>query len=176
MATVDGRENFGDDPIFFIGTEVEHTPLYGKRTLFVIGQQNPKEILARCLNNKIDHVYLGCADSFQPNDDIESWNGWDYIIRTLLDADVWVTLDFDSSYASHQWFHDNCWNDYAKFIPMIAVRVPNIKLFNYNTTVKLDDSSFKGTNTGVWCHQLHDLKDRSKYTDWADYVGDEVID
>ena len=34
----------------------------------------------------------------------------------------------------------------------------------------------EGTNTGVWCHQLHDLKDRTNYTDWSDYVGDEVID
>ena len=49
-------------------------------------------------------------------------------------------------------------------------------MFNYNTTLKLDDKSFEGTNTGVWCHQLHDLKDRSKYTDWSEYVGDEVIE
>lgn len=176
MATVEGRDNFGEDPKFFIGTEVEHTPLFGKRTLFVIGRQNVKEILARCLNNKIDHVYLGCADSFQPEDDTEAWGEWDFIITKLLEADVWVTLDFDSKYCNHPWFHDNGWNDYDKFIPMIAVRMPYIKLFNYNTTVKLDDKSFKGTNSGVWCHQLHDLKDRSKYTDWSDYTGDEVIE
>lgn len=176
MATVDGRENFGDDPKFFIGVEVERTPLFGKQTLFVIGKQNPKEILARCLNNKIDHVYLGCADSFQPEDDSEQWQDWDYIITQLLEADVWVTLDFDSKYCNHPWLHDNGWNEYDKFIPMIAVRMPYIKLFNYNTTVKLDDKSFKGSNSGVWCHQLHDLKDRTKYTDWSDYVGDTVID
>ena len=59
---------------------------------------------------------------------------------------------------------------------MIAVRLPYIDAFNYNTTLKLDDRSFEGTNTGVWCHQLHDLKSRSNYTDWSEYVGDEVIE
>ena len=53
---VEGRDNFGDDPKFFIGTEVEHTPLYGKRTLFVIGTLNPNEILHRCVDHAIDHA------------------------------------------------------------------------------------------------------------------------
>jgi len=44
---VDGRDNFGDDPKFFIGVEVERSPLYGKKTLFVIDKQNPKESLKR---------------------------------------------------------------------------------------------------------------------------------
>ena len=173
---VENRENFGDDPKFFIGVEVEHTPMYDKQTLFVIGKQNPKEILQRCLDNGIDHAYLGCANTFQPGDSNEEWEEWDHIILELMKADIWVTLDFDSGYANHEWIHDNGWNEYDKFIPMIAVRLPYIKQFNYNATVKLDDSSFKGTNSGVWCHQLHELMDRSKYTDWADYVGDKVID
>ena len=176
MATVEGRDNFGDDPKFFIGVEVERTPLHGMETLFVIGKQNPKEILQRCLENTIEHAYLGCANSFQPGDDTEEWEAWDHIITELIKADIWITLDFDSGYANHEWLHDNGWNEYDKFVPMIAVRMPNVKLFNYNATVKIDDSSFKGTNSGVWCHSLHDLRDRSKYTDWTDYVGDEVID
>ena len=116
------------------------------------------------------------GDSFQPGDDKDSWTDWDFIISTLLEADVWVTLDFDSKYANHEWFHDQGWSESRKFIPMIAVRLPYIDAFNYNTTLKLDDKSFEGTNTGVWCHQLHDLKDRSNYTDWSEYVGDEVIE
>ena len=30
---------------FFIGTEVEHTPQFGKKTLFVVGLQNYEEII-----------------------------------------------------------------------------------------------------------------------------------
>jgi|TARA_B110000977_G_scaffold82257_1_gene109841 hypothetical protein len=176
MGMVEGRDNFGEDPKFFIGVEVEKTPLFGKETLFVVGKQNPKEILQRCLDNEIDHAYLGCANSFQPGDSNEEWAEWDHIILELMKADIWVTLDFDSGYANHEWFHDNGWNEYDKFIPMIAVRLPYIKQFNYNATIKLDDSSFKGTNSGVWCHNVHDLMDRRNYTDWAEYIGDKVID
>ena len=50
-------------------------------------------------------------------DDKDSWSDWDFIITTLLEADVWVTLDFDSKYANHKWIHDNGWTDYAKFVP-----------------------------------------------------------
>ena len=60
MAKVKGRENFGEDPKFFIGKEVEKTPLHGRKTLFVIGRQNPKEILSRCPNNKIACVFGLC--------------------------------------------------------------------------------------------------------------------
>jgi len=176
MATVEGRDNFGEDPKFFIGEEVEKTPLFGKTTLFVIGKQNPKEILQRCLDNGIDHAYLGCANSFQPGDSNEEWGAWDHIISELIKADIWVTLDFDSGYANHDWFHDNGWNEYDKFIAMISVRLPYIKQFNYNATIKLDDKEFKASNSGVWCHNMHDLMDRRNYTDWTDYVGDKVID
>ena len=31
---------------FFIGTEVEHTPQFGKKTLFVVGLQNYEEIIS----------------------------------------------------------------------------------------------------------------------------------
>ena len=164
-----------EDNKFFIGTEVEQTPAYGQRTLFVVGHQPKEEILARALNNSCPHIYLGANQSFNPKS-TEEWKAWDTLLTDMLKEGIWVTLDFDSGYANHEWFHDNGWNEYDKFIPMIAVRLPYIKQFNYNATIKLDDSSFKGKNSGVWCHQLHDLMDRSKYTDWSDYVGDKVID
>ena len=33
-----------NDAIFFVGVEVEHTPAYGRKTLFVTGVQNVDEI------------------------------------------------------------------------------------------------------------------------------------
>ena len=33
-----------DNVLFFHGTEVEHTPAFGKRTLFVVGVQSTDEI------------------------------------------------------------------------------------------------------------------------------------
>ena len=77
------REGYTDDTKFFIGTEVERSPAYGQRTLFVIGLQNPKEILARALNNKCPHIYLGANMSFNPESHTE-WKDWDFMCdRTI---------------------------------------------------------------------------------------------
>ena len=59
---------------------------------------------------------------------------------------------------------------------MISVPMPYVNQFNYNATLKIDDKAFKGPNGGVWCHQVHELRDRTKFTDWSKYVGDEVIE
>jgi hypothetical protein len=62
-----------------------------------------------------------------------------------------------------------------RFIPMISVKLPYIRQFGYNATLKLDDRDFAATNPGVWCHSLHALQRRSVFTDWSKYTQDEVI-
>ena len=170
---MENRDGHNEDTKFFVGTEVEHSPAYGQRTLFVVGLQPKEEILARALNNKCPHIYLGANQSFTPGDN--DWEHWNLLISGLLQDGIWVTLDFDSEYAKHPWFHDNGWCEFDNFIPMISFKVPHIKLFNYNATVKVDDTGFKKSNPGVWCHSLHELMDRSKFTDWSKYTKDEVI-
>ena len=173
MAKVEGRDNFGEDPKYFIGVEVERTPLFGMTTLFVIDKQNPKEILQRCLANNISHAYLGCGYTFNP-ETVEDWKDWDHIIQELFKADIWVTLDFNAKYCEK--IIEFGWNKHNKFVAMISVPMPDVSQFNYNATLKIDDKAFKGSNGGVWCHQVHKLRDRSAYTDWSAYVGDKVID
>jgi hypothetical protein len=72
-------------------------------------------------------------------------------------------------------FLENGLNESNNFIPQIRVPLPYIKLWNYNTVIKIDDKDFKATNPGVWSHSLHTLMDRSKFTDWNQYKNDEVI-
>jgi len=53
------REGF-DDIKFFVGTEVEHTHMHGRPTLFVVGVQPIKDIMKHVANHPdgIQHVYL----------------------------------------------------------------------------------------------------------------------
>jgi len=162
-----------DDTKFFIGTEVEHSPAYGQKTLFVVGYQPPNEILARALNNGCPHIYLGANQSFNPPTD-KDWTGWDDMIMNMLEEGIWVTLDFDVSLAER--VLESGWTEFKTFIPMISVKLPYINQFNYNATLKIDDKDFKATNPGVWCHSLHDLQTRKTFTDWTKYTKDEVID
>ena len=167
------RDGHNDDTKFFIGTEVEHTPAYGQKTLFVVGLQNLKEILARALNNNCPHIYLGANQSFQPNNDGE-WNEWEYIISGLVKENIWVTLDYDLKY--HENILEESWNEKDTFISMISVKMPYVRQLNYNACIKIDDRGYRETNPGVWVHSVHDLQTRITFTDWTKYTKDEIIE
>jgi hypothetical protein len=61
------------------------------------------------------------------------------------------------------------------FIGQMRVAVPFVTSWNYNTMIKIDDKDFDATNPGVWAHSLHDLMNRSKFTDWSQYNQDTII-
>ena len=166
---------------FFIGTEVEHTPAYGKKTLFVVGIQDYHRILEIILDSKshpepIEHVYFGANMSF-PNlavNNGEKWGKWEKMIFSVMEqADIMCTLDVDVSCVEGLAESGLCENH--NFIPMISVKVPYAQLLGYNATIKLDDRDFRATNPGVWCHSLHQLQSRRTFTDWSKYIKDEVI-
>lgn len=157
---------------YFIGTEVENTVMKGEKTLFVVGIQPVEDILSLCKEHDIRHVYFGTSQSFHPSNPYE-WNDWDQMIKPLLVKDVWVTLDFGVEYAKD--IHEQSWCEYKTFVPMISVKIPYIRLYNYHATLKIDDNTWGDTNTGVWCHPLNELQKRRVYTDWKDYVGDQVV-
>jgi hypothetical protein len=172
----------GHDQVrFFVGTEVEHTPAFGMRTLFVVGIQPSYEIHAAAMANECDHIYFGANQSFPKLDinDAEEWRSWEQMITTMLksgrsDGQNYVcTLDIDV--ACVEGLVEGPLTEYHNFIPMISVKLPYLQQLGYNATIKLDDRDFKATNPGVWCHSLHDLKNRSVFTDWSKYTQDEVI-
>jgi hypothetical protein len=158
---------------FFVGTEVEHTAMYGEKTLFIVGVHETHEIIKRALANGVRHLYFGTSQSFKPETEIE-WTAWTHMIRELLDKKFWCTLDFGVEHAAE--VLEMGLDEYDNYISMISVKLPYIRQFNYNATLKLDDNTWGDTNPGIWCHSLHKLQDRSVYTDWKDYKGDENIE
>ena len=158
------------DVQFFTGVEVEHTPAFGKMTLFVTGI-HPVEEIALNLNGA-EHIFFGANHSFNPRTS-EEWKQWEDMVSYFLDKDYLCSLDIPLSAVEE--FNDGGLNDYDNFIPQIRVPVPYIKLWNYNTMLKIDDKDFRATNPGVWCHSLHDLKDRSKFTSWNAYSNDTIL-
>jgi hypothetical protein len=160
---------------FFIGTEVEHSPAFGMKTLFVIGVHDSTRIVGLAQKNNCDHIYFGANQSFtNPGiNDADEWRRWETMIGGCLMHGAWCTLDLDLQ--SAEGLLEGSLIDHSRFIPMISVKLPYAKLYNYNTTIKIDDRDFQATNPGVWCHSLHDLKNRAVFTDWSKYTQDEVI-
>ena len=166
----DYQSGEADDIQFFVGTEVEHTPAYGKKTLFVVGLQKFQDINSHL--SDCGHIFFGANHSFNPSSP-EEWDAWEEMITIFLDRNYLCSLDIPLSKVEE--FNEGGLNEHDNFIPQIRVPIPYIKLWNYNTMIKIDDKDFKATNPGVWSHSLHTLMDRSKFTDWAQYKNDEVI-
>jgi hypothetical protein len=161
-----------EDINFFVGTEVEHTPAFGMRTLFVTGVQSGSDIQARALAYKCKHIFFGANHSFNPTD-YKEHKEWEDMILLFLKSDYLCSLDIPLNQVEE--FNDGGLNEWNNFIPQIRIPIPYIKLWNYNTMLKIDDKDFKATNPGVWSHSLHTLMDRSKFTDWAQYKNDEIV-
>ena len=158
---------------YFIGTEVENTAMKGEKTLFIVGVKEVNEIVEHALAHGIRHLYFGTSQSFTPENDL-AWTAWTHMIQELLDKKFWCTLDFGVEYAEQ--VLNMGLDEYDNYISMISVKLPYIKQFNYNATLKVDDITWGHSNSGVWCHPLHDLQNRDVYTDWKDYKGDENIE
>ena len=164
-----------DNARFFTGTEVEHTPAYGKKTLFVIGVQDYHQILEIVTSQHIEHVYFGANMSFPrlSANDGAGWAPWETMIYAILEHDILCTLDIDISCV--EGLLESGLVENLNFIPMISAKLPYINQLGYNATIKLDDKDFKATNPGVWCHSIHTLQNRDNFTDWSKYTKDESI-
>lgn len=164
------------ETVFFVGPEVEHTPAYSKKTLFVVGKPTIADILVQALAHKTPHVFMGADHSFDANEkDTDAY--WSNTISTLLDKGYWVTLD----YQAHQhvdvlpMLNAAIWHS-RSFVPLLSVRIPKIETSSINLTVKIDDIDFKATNPGVWCMHFTEVTDSNRFTDWQDYGSDIVVD
>jgi hypothetical protein len=160
---------------FFVGTEVEHTPAFGLKTLFVVGVQDANSIMDVALAETCSHIYFGANQSFPPLHigDNFGWAHWEDMVQTCLEAGWVCTLDLDIAQA--EGLLESSLVEFHNFIPMISVKLPYIKQLGYNATLKIDDKDFAATNPGVWCHSLHALQKRSVFTDWSKYTQDKVI-
>ena len=162
------------DVSFFIGTEVEHSPAFGQKTLFVVGIQDTETILLMAHKNECRHVYFGANQSFPLHDiQADDWQPWIQMITVCLKLGLLCTLDVDVY--NIEYLTETELPTYNNFIPMISVKLPSIQMLGYNATIKLDDKDFAATNPGVWCHSLHALRDRKTFTDWSKYTKDEII-
>ena len=160
--------------IYFTGYEVEHTVAYGMKTLFVVGTPPLAEILVQAKQHDVKQIYFGTSQSFNPQAiSNEEYRAWDDVIIGCLKADYWVTLDFGVEHI--EGVLESGYNEYAKFIPMISVKLPYINQLNYNATIKLDDRTWGATNPGVWTHHLQSLMGKDKFTYWDQYTQDTEV-
>jgi hypothetical protein len=161
---------------FFTGTEIERTPAYGMKTLFVVGAQDPYRIMELAGEHYCTHIYFGANQSFDAKgntNDGAYWKPWENMIYVCLEAGYWCTLDFDVK--DVEGLLESGLTEKRRFIPQISIKLPYLQQLGYNATIKLDDVDFNATNPGVWCHKLNTLLDENNFTNWDQYGKDEII-
>ena len=170
-------EGIKESITFFVGIEIERTPAYGMKTLFVVGVHDPYTIMELANKHGCEHIYFGANQSFKTLgvNDAATWRPWENMIYVCLDSEheFWCTLDFDVREA--EGLLESGLTEKRRFIPQISVKLPYLNQLGYNATLKIDDKDFSATNPGVWCHNLQDLLGRDRFTDWDQYDKDEII-
>jgi len=164
------------DAVYFIGPEVEQTPAFSKRTLFVVGKQPAEQIEEMARANRTTHIFMGANHSFSV-DPTDTTFYWDNTITALLDKGFWVTLDYQAH--NHEqvlmMLNKGIWQS-RLFVPLLSVRIPKVQTSSNNLTVKIDDIDFNATNPGVWCIHHHELTDSNRFTSWQEYGTDELLE
>jgi hypothetical protein len=168
MDTKSAHNNFKGR--YFTGIEVEQTAMYGKPTLFVVGDPDFDGIQQQLdASPDIRHIYFGSNMSFNA----KKLHNWEAVIMDFLREDYWCTLDFDIQYVEDVLETEMV--ERHRFIPMISAKLPYIDQLGYNAVLKLDDTDFKASNPGVWCHRVRDLMTTDSFTDWSNYEEDEPV-
>ena len=162
------------DVIYFTGTEVEKTPFYGEKTLFVVGFRNPKKIALRAKENTCRHIYLGANMCFRNT----KWDDSKYmklreIIKSLVSKAHKVTLDISKDFDLRE-LDEFKENEY--FHIMYSLPIAHAESYSKRITIKIDDIDFNTTNSGVWCNKLEELMNPLVKTSWDSYSTDEVIE
>ena len=167
----DYKTGKSDSVGIFSGLEVEHTPAFGKQTLFVARNDLTFDQLKEyALTVKADAIYFGANRTYMHNHGMQLTQ-----IRKFLNDGYFVTVDYD--YSIHNdvkerfkdiWTHE-------KFIPFCSIIFPRSE-DDDNLCIKVDDVDFNSTNPGVWTMTMDHFKQSSGFTSWEQYKQDKPIE
>jgi len=155
----------------FVGTEIEHTLAYGKRTLFLARNDlTTDQILEIAVANNCEHIYYGANRMYLHGHALQIAQ-----MIKFLDDGYYVTVDYP--YALHNQVKKKfamIWKR-PKFIPFCSIIFPNTEE-DQQVHFKIDDIDFNKTNPGVWTMGLADFKSKAGHTRWEEYKSDRPID
>ena len=155
----------------FSGIEVEHTPAFGKQTLFLARNDlfyDQIEALAKQVN--AEAIYFGANRTFMYNHATLR-----YQMLWVLRKCYYVTIDYPHSlHETVKERFESIWT-HEKFIPFCSIIFPKSEQDD-NLCIKVDDIDFNKTNPGVWTMTMDNFKQSAGFTSWDEYKQDEPIE
>ena len=150
---------------FYIGPEVNQTPAFSKRTLFVEDFQDTKIIESTAREYKTPHISLAANETFSLEYD------WDAQLTALLDRGFMVTLEYPVELHSRLILNlSRGVLQSRNFVPLPCVLISKMSTLNPNLTLKIDDMS----GDGVWAMHYHQVMDSNRFTAASEFQMVEV--
>ena len=116
----DYTTGYKEDVKVFSGIEIEHTPAYGKQTLFLARNDLTfDQIISLAVASDAEAIYFGANRTYMHSHAMQVAQ-----IHQLLDRGYWVTVDYP--YELHRLVSKKfatCWTD-EKFIPFCSIIFP----------------------------------------------------
>lgn len=157
------------DARFFIGREIERTPYYGLKTLFVVGVQCPNEITKLAHEHDCKHIFFGANYSFDPKGTTEE-TLWLNMLAEIANQQWPMTIDTTLK-------HQHLLAELVKldnFCMQIRLPIANVEQIK-NCYLKVDDIGFRSTNSGIWTINVKEITTEKNYTSWLEYGEDTAI-
>lgn len=152
----------------FIGTEVEKSPAYGLRTLFVTSDDCQYALSHEFDINNVNHVYLNANHSDPFNIPIH--------VLLLLQQNLNVKYMTIEVFTREEFeLIANIALEFDKILIMWSVAIPDVLSIGNRVTIKLDDSTFNHSNPGVYCMSALEFITNSHETKWNEYTQDTPI-
>jgi len=155
----------------FSGMEIEHTPAFGKQTLFLARNDLTFDQIQECaVMCGAEAIYYGANRSYMHSQFMQV----PQVIK-FLEHGYYVTIDYP--FELHQLVSQKfalTWK-HKKFIPFCSIIMPDSEE-DTSLYFKIDDIDFNKTNPGVWTMSMKDFKSRAGFTKWDEYKKDEPIE
>ena len=164
-----------DKTNYFVGDEIEHTPNFGLRTLFIVGDQDmysKQEVIKKlATENNCQHLFFGANHSFTTRQELQLME-FVHVLHNMskhykISIDVPADLIEKAMFAHIHEVKDIC--------IQIRFPIPNVLKLNKFTQIKVDDRDFKATNPGVWTVPLTSMLNEKVFTPWDLYDNDEPV-
>lgn len=157
----------------FVGNEVERTPYFGLRTLFVVGspQDQVEFIIDLAKQNDCEHIFLGANHSYEPAT-IEEANEWSMAI-SKLSKKFKVSIDVGSNFLHY--FRRSKAHLVKDVCLQVRLEISDMKEYNNLVMIKIDDSGFRHSNPGIWTLPLTKICVDENFTGWDAYTQDRIV-
>jgi len=159
----------GKRPDYIIGSEIEKTAAFGKKTLIVNKITDCDTLDTMRKEFGCDHVYLEVTYSLHYNKNQNHvLKEYKKIAQYFLKRGITVTIDIPSELAG--WYADL--TDNKNFVMNVAIQIPDMHKLGDRVSMKFVGGEDWNESGGVYVVDFDAIRSKKNFTPWSKYDDD----